>query len=291
MISTASVDGSTARTKCSDDYSPCSCSQDGVDVFVTCTDVQPEQIKEAFSRTSYPVLKEVAMVLPADAGRLPADLLSRKLAEIIRIRGSGRDSFQLTIDFAAFSPSKSKTTLFEITDADLSLLSFGFLDEFSVLQSLYLTRISGIRVIGGVPLLQSLDEMFVNDCLGFTEFSEFPFGSFPNLKVLHLTNNQDLYDDKLAIILTALDSSIARDNLNELAMDANRLTHVPLRLPNFPNLQKVSITSNNIEFLQVNSFASAKFTYFNIQSNSLDLVEPGAFNGTTIVRLKPSSSK
>lgn len=281
FISIPSIHGSAIRAECSESYAPCTCTQDGVYVSVTCTGVQPDEIKQVFSTTTYPVLKEVDIVLPADAGQLPADILNRKVAEIIKIRGAGRDTFKLIADIGAFTPSRNKTKRFDISDADISELNFGFLDSFAYLENLYLTRVSGVRVIKDIRLLQSLAGLYIDGCVGFTEFAEFPNGNFPILRVLHVVNNEDLTDDKLSIILIALDAYSARDTLNELWMDNNQLTRVPLRLPNFVNLAKVSIKQNTVGYLQVNSVGSgaAKCTYFNIQNNQLDNIEPGAFVG------------
>jgi len=281
FINIPSINGSAIRAECSESYAPCTCIQEGIDVSVTCTDVQPAEIKQVFAKTAYPVLKEVDIILPADAGELPADILSRKVAEIIRIRGTGRDTFKLLTNIGAFTPSRNKTRQFDITDADISELNFGFLDSFAFLQHLYLTRVSGVRALKDIRLLQSLVGLYIEGCVGFSELTAFPVDNFPNLGVLHTVNNEDLTDDKLSIILTSLESSSARVTLNQLWMDNNQLTRVPLRLPNFVNLAGVSIKQNTIGYLQVNSVGSgaAKSTYFNIQNNQLENIEPGAFVG------------
>lgn len=267
------------RTECTDDYSPCTCTQEGVDVYVTCTDIQPADIKEMLGRTSYPVLKQVEIFLPSDSTPLPVDVLNRKVAEYIKIHGHSREDFLLDIDFGAFTPSKNKATIVEITDADLNLLNFGFLDGFVKLRSLSLKRASGVRVIKDIRLLESLEEMYINECLGFTEFTEFPSGNFPILKILHLNSNQDLDDDKLSIILAGMDVSPARETLFELFLEANILTRVPLRLPNFPALERVSMRLNTISYLQASSVGSSRWTYFNVQNNQLANIEPDAFVG------------
>lgn len=281
--SVPSAMGLALRAACSESYNPCTCNQEGVDVYVICTDVQPSVIKGVFSRTTYPVLKQIEIILPLNSEPLPADILNRKIAEYIIVRGKGRDSTLLSIDIAAFSPSKTKSTYLSITDVDMNQLNFAFLDGFANLQRLYLERNSGIRVIKDINLLENLIELSINDCLGFPEFTNFPSGSLPILRSLYVTNSQDLTEDKLNIILTALNASPAKETLYELSLESNGLIRVPLRLTNFPILARLQINGNSITYLELNSIGlgAPKTEVLSIASNKLANVEPGAFVGMT----------
>ena len=77
----------TEAADCRDDYSPCTCSQtSGGVVYIDCIMVPLNEIQSAFNRSAHlPYFYELALTPPANEPVIPADILSGKTVEVIKL--------------------------------------------------------------------------------------------------------------------------------------------------------------------------------------------------------------
>lgn len=264
-----------------EDYSPCICAEDEIgQLTVNCLDVQPADIKTAFSRTTALTIFNLVILLPADSDPLPSDLLSGKTASIINIIGSGRESFELDIAVDTFSSSSSTTGQFTILNCNLYKLNFSFLRGFSKLVELRLDSTANISTIQTLPSLPSLTGLAIDNSIGFNDLTGFPSKGLSRLQRLYLFNDE-LDDYATDIILNAFLDSSSLNTLRFLALGENRLTKVPPQIPLFTSLADLSLNQNSIHFVESNqiAFGAPKVENLLLRYNFMQSIQPGAFIG------------
>ena len=216
------------RAGCLGDYSPCTCLQfgDGT-IQVDCEQVSVLDVQSIFNRTTTNDLYRLDWTLPVKevAAILPADLLSGKQSEIIRIACALGSSTQLSIHPDSFRSSSGYTNQFIISDCDLAPLDLAFLASFNVLNlfSIYSSR--SIQCLQSLPTLPQLIEFNIFDCSGVDQLTSFPTGALPALQIFKLNSNQ--LDDKIVGLILNTIATSSGGTLLSLSVNDNQLTRIP----------------------------------------------------------------
>jgi hypothetical protein len=262
-----------------EDYSPCACGQDANgNLYVNCIEVMPLDIQDAFNRTTALDIYSLVLILPAEGGNIPADLLSGKRALIIDLLGPSKDSFQLIMDPSALRSSSSYTKQLVISVCDLSLLDFNFLRGFSRLEELRLDSTTNIKPIENLPPLTSLVGLAIDNSQGFEALTNFPARAFSSLNHLYFYNDA-LNDQAVDIILNAFASSTSANTLVTLTLSKNLINRVPSQVLSLPNIKNFALTNNNISLINTGAFALNAPQKMYLNNVSLDTIEPDAFQG------------
>jgi leucine-rich repeat and immunoglobulin-like domain-containing nogo receptor-interacting protein len=271
---------------CPEDYSPCTCDLTASGLEVTCSDVSVQDLRDVFSRTESFRLYSVVLspsVLPSGSIALPADLLRDKRAENIFLICPPKASpaVGLTIDPATFEFTRFNTTAFAIFNCDLAgQPDMRYLDDFSVLATLRFENALNIAVIESLPALPALKKLIISGCTGLDHVA-FPDLTPARLQRLYLNGN-GLSDETANAILVSVGSSSSASSLQELILANDAMTKIP-RIAPFSKLAVYDVSYNAVPFVsQLTLDFSSVVGLVSLKSISLDAIEGGAFQGTTM---------
>lgn len=271
------------RADCVEDYFPCSCLMygDGT-IQLVCDQVSVLEVENILNRTTTRDLYRFDWTLPATTDgsvNLPAGFFSNKRAEMIRLASAFPTFTKLSIHPEALSSSRDYTNQLILSDCDLAPLSFDFLIDFQTLKQLNIYSSQNIQCLQTLPLLARLAEFDIFDCTGFEKLSSFPTDSLPVLETFKLNSNQ-LDDRVVGLILDTIAAS-SGDTLSFLSVNNNQLTRIPDQLAFFPRLSTFNAANNQINLITNGTlaFTAANVKAIYLPSNSLETIEPGAFQG------------
>ena len=185
------------------------------------------------------------------------------------------------IDRDAFLATASETSIVYISNCDLSLLDFAWLDGFNKLTSLSFYESSNLHQASwtSLPILNRLSKLSINFCKGLNERFDPPV--ITSLREIQLEGN-GLLDQPMGRLLNWVLISSA-ESLTKLQMSMNLLTRVPTQIASFKNLNYLDIhgQENGTGMLVTKgslSFQSpVKYIYAAV--NGISTIEPGAFEG------------
>ena len=140
----------------------------------------------------------------------------------------------LIVDPNAFRSSRNFTIRFQIEGFDTSQLSFSFLSDFNVLESVVIKQSSGVG-LSDFPSLPNLQYLTINQCSGLNEWVLFPTTILSNtLEIINLKNNGLNNEVTDRILEWILNSCSDKNALKGIFLDENALTRIPRGLKYFP---------------------------------------------------------
>lgn len=117
---------------------------------------------------------------------IPPDLLNETAAKNIQFYCQFKPTY-LNFDPKSFRSSKDYTQSINITNCDLSLLNYNFLESFSALGNLYYFDVANLSSsLASLPCLPSLSKLNVKESLDFEGFDLFPVSNVPVLSILSI---------------------------------------------------------------------------------------------------------
>ncbi|KAK4009002.1 hypothetical protein OUZ56_014130 [Daphnia magna] len=295
LLPTFDVLAATVPDVC-EDYTPCSCQEyEPYGLIVRCGDpfdhkssITSLDVHDVFNRTKarHVFWLDLFSLSPGvDSGdviQLPADVLSEKSVDRLGISCSTlAGPLVLEIHPDAFRSSAHQMGHFEIAGCDFSRLDFQFLADTTSLISLSLGPGLNFRGFPRLPFLARVTSLRIYNYLDFRYWNQIA-GRFPFLESLFLDGTQ-LGDRLINKLVSSIASSpTGRHSLTQLSLWENRLSRVPEHLSSLKKLSYVNLFGNAIRFLAKGSFAfnsEIKVTFLILTRNSLERIEPGAFQG------------
>ena len=273
----------TSRQSCSEDYSPCTCTQDSDGISVICAEVSVQDVVNIFNRTTARDLYIFALQwtrAKLDSVTIPANLLGDSRAQYIGVDCPSKVTplVPLNVDKDAFHLSRDYSTGFLTFYCDWSQQpDIEFLVGFSNLTILEIGLATDIQAIGRLPSLPALTKLHVMDSTGLVEFPDL---SPARLHVLFLNGNQ--MNNTMAAMMLESIKATPSIRLFTLRLNQNRLTRIPTEhLALFPELTNIYLDENDFPVLTAGSFISSfPVTTLSLSSSSINLIEPGTFQGT-----------
>lgn len=276
---------------CGQDYSPCSCVADNVyGLYVTCLDVDPEEVKQVFARPTtkqeiYSFIFRTSQEIPGGI-RIPDNLLSGKQAVNLIFESYIPDSkTRLIFDRQAFTSTSNVTTTLYLMEYDLIESDFSFLSGFNYLSEIWAFS-ANAQSLSTLPPLRALKSLIINSKNFGLIGDNFPNLSPAQLEILDLVDSS-LDDTELDRVLRVLVSTPSTVNsLAEFRIDSSRLTRIPDLIKSFHNLDRlglrsVQMTSLKYGSLNFSNVATVKLLDFSF--STLQTIEPGAFLGKSII--------
>lgn len=275
---------------CSEDFSPCTCS-DSSDIWsIACDGVRLSEIKQIFQRSAHSVFGSLDITfstLDSDV-TAPFDLLAGKIFNgALRLYCTSSDHL-LKIDPVSFG-SSNNFSYTSITGCNISQQpDFGFMTNFTMLRQLWISHSSGFNSFRGVPSQSNLFQISITNSASFESLDRAKV-VLAGLRELLLYNN-DLSDFSAERAVSAL-ASYSTNSLIELRLYGNRLTAIPPSVHLITSLSYIMMENNQIRVLGSGTLsfpATSRVSYLNLVSNDIERVEPGAFSGeflTLLVRL------
>lgn len=263
-------------------YSPCQCQANGDgSVNVTCVLVSNDDIRNAFRGSIAPDINQFQIVPlegPTQQLLIEADLLSGKRAKIINIASC---TSKLEIDPAAFTDSSDYTEELSISECDIDLVNFEFLQNFNQMTSIILKTVSNIRTISTLPPLLKLDELSIAESTGFTNpLLIFPTNSLMSMTRLTLIGNSDLDSRVTNKILSSIASKGVA--LRELTITQSPLINqIPDNIIDISSLVSVDLSSNSLAIFGPNAFNFTDYRSMRIidlSNNKLNAIPNNAFS-------------
>ncbi len=272
-----------ARSNCSQDYFPCSCEA-GIDsIVIVCVNRSVTEIQHVFKSTYD--LEVFAFYMettsPSTKYQLPIDFLANKhvlnIALLSKVFTFPRPS--LLIDPSAFRFTRRNTKTFRIENWDLgSQEDFGFLNEFEILEELYIHRNANISGFSRLPVLPALTTLYILSCPTLTEII-FPDLTPARLKRLIVASNR-LDDTTVSEILVSVGASSSANSIEQLDFDDNRLSSVPRQIRSFSQLNFLNLSRNNLSVIHTYSLIfSAPVVAIDLSYCGITFIETGAFEG------------
>jgi Leucine-rich repeat (LRR) protein len=86
-------------------------------------------------------------------------------------------------------------------------------------------------------------------------------------------------------ILTSVVTSPSANTLSILYLEANQLKQIPKEIRSLPKITDLYLVDNNITFIGKGSlsFSASWLTQINLSNISLNVIEPGAFQGIAYI--------
>ena len=153
------------------------------------------------------------------------------------------------------------------------------MEIISLFKNSFYFHLGNIKSLQSLPSLPNLDQLRLENCTGFEGFI-FPAQSL-SLRSLSLNNN-NLNDAQTEGILTSVATSPSAFTLAILYLEANQLKQIPEAIRSLPKLTDLNLNDNKITFIgkESLSFSASWLTHINLSNISLNIIEPGAFQGT-----------
>lgn len=266
----------TTAQNCLEDYSPFECTLygDGT-ISVDCDQVPVRDVQIVFNRTTTRDLYRLDWTLLSEP--IPSDVLSDKRAIIIRLACPFASSGALVMDPLALRATGGYTNELYISDCDLGRLDFAFLSGFTRLLILGISSSSNVHTFSTLPPLPALKELSIFDCSGLESLTTVPGLASVHLENLKLNSN-GLSDGPVDVVLDSINASA----LTRLSLNDNRLTRIPGKVVQLPQLAQLYMSDNAIPLLQTGSLAfplGQRVDAIYLPSVGLESIEPGTFQG------------
>ena len=277
---------SYGKGSCLEDYSPCSCNdRPSYGLEIICDSIDAQVVRDVLGRTNTNDLFTLQLTVPPPSSdnivTIPADLLNGKRAGNI-VLTCPVSSWILSIDADAFRSSSDFTFFFFTAGCDLNQLDFAsFLNNFNSLTTIFISQSANVQGIQNLPALPSLNQLAVTFTNGLEKIADFSRLGKVALKRLLLNGNQlgDLTVDKILNSLASSPSSAM--TLQTLWLTGNLLTRIPSSLlSSFTQLIELDLSNNTFSILASGSFIfRTPVDYLYLESDSINSIEPGAFQG------------
>ena len=270
---------------CIQDYSPCSCEA-GVDsIIVVCVNTSVIEIQNVFKSTNDLQIFAFYMetTSPTTSYVLPLDFLANKrvlnIALLSEVFTFPRPS--LIIDPLAFRFTRRNTVSFRMENWDLKSQSdFNFLNEFEVLEELYIHRSVNINGFQSLPDLPALTALYILSCPSLTDIP-FPDLTPARLKLLVVASSH-LDDQATSNILISVGASSSANSIEHIDFNDNGITNIPRQFRSFSKLNVLNLSRNKILTIPQYSliFTTTPVISIDLSYNGVASIESGAFEGS-----------
>lgn len=269
---------------CNQDYSPCTCTPNGLDIYIDCIDTPIEEVIRVFKETQankHIVTFSLLDFVPNELG-IPDNILGDRQVIILVLQCKTFTPLLIAND--SFKETKYYTSEMEITGCNLFDSNMGFLEGFNKLLSLKLDSISNMALIfPNFPIrLSAMTSLTMTNCHGWENLTNVPATMFQGkLKQLYITNSKDMVDEAMDIVMKWVLKSF-EFTMENLFLYNNNLNQVPHEIQSLSRLGFLDLKNNFLPLILTDSFIFIKknpVTFVDLSKCGVNEIQPHAFQG------------
>lgn len=270
---------------CNQDYSPCTCTPDGLDLYIDCIETPIEEVVRVFKETqaNKRIVKfSLLDFVPNEVG-IPDNILGDR--QVIILVMQCKEFTPLLIANDSFKETKWYTSEMEITGCNLFNSNMWFLEGFNNLLSLKLDSISNMALIfPNFPIrLSAMTTLTMTNCHGWENLTSVPATMFQGkMKQLYLINSKDMVDEAMDIVMEWVSKSF-EITMETLFLYNNNLNRVPHQIQSLSRLSYVDLKENYLPLILTDSLIFIKktpVTFLDLSKCGVNEIQPYAFQGT-----------